>query len=96
MFISNGYVYGGNPSDSLHIIQAKPLDDMMMLVTFDTGETRLFDATILNGPVFNPLRDPAVFHKLEIDHGIVTWMDGAIDCAPEFMYEHSFEYANVS
>ena len=25
-------------------------------------------------------------------NGIVTWMDEEIDCAPEFMYEHSFPY----
>ena len=96
MTISNGYVYAGNPSNSISIIRVKPLSDMMMLLTFDTGETRLFDATVLDGPVFRPLRDPAIFQSAEIDHGIITWMDGSIDCAPEFMYEHSFEYVNVS
>ncbi|MFR3946784.1 MAG: hypothetical protein ACLTZM_06560 [Ruminococcus sp.] len=24
--------------------------------------------------------------------GIVTWMDEDIDCAPEYMYEHSYAY----
>lgn len=25
--------------------------------------------------------------------GIVTWLDGDVDCAPEFMYKNSFEYS---
>ncbi len=96
MTISNGYVYGGDPSNSISIIRVKPLGNMMMLLTFDTGETRLFDATVLDEPVFRPLCDPAIFQSAEINHGIVIWMDGSIDCATEFIYEHSFEYANVT
>lgn len=25
-------------------------------------------------------------------HGVITWMNDEIDCAPEYIYEHSFEY----
>ena len=96
MFISNGFVYGGSPKGSVSVAKALPLGDMMMLITFTTGETRLFDATILSGPVFEPLRNPDVFKNAEVDHGVITWMNGAIDCAPEFMYEHSYEYSNAS
>ena len=35
----------------------KALDDMILLLKFNTGEQRVFDATILNGEVFKPLRD---------------------------------------
>ena len=24
-----------------------------------------------------------------------TWLDGDIDCAPEFMYKHSYEYSKA-
>ena len=40
-------------------------------------------------------RDQAIFQKPEIDHGVVTWMNGEIDCSPEFMYDKSYEYESV-
>ncbi|WP_080664523.1 DUF2442 domain-containing protein [Enterocloster clostridioformis] len=69
---------------------------MMMIITFSTGEQRLFDASILDGPVFEPLKNTDVFKCAEVEHGVVTWQDGEIDCAPEFMYENSYEYSMVS
>jgi hypothetical protein len=27
-----------------------------------------------------------------IEHGVPTWENGEIDCAPEFIYDNSFEY----
>jgi hypothetical protein len=96
MFVLNGIVYGEQPTESIRVASVKPLDDMIMLITFTTGETRLFDATVLNGVVFEPLKDEAVFKAAVVDHGVVTWMDGEIDCAPEFMYKHSYEYSMVS
>ena len=61
-------------------------------LTFSNGEQRLFDATILTGPAFKPLADEAVFKNCKIVDGVVTWMDEEIDCAPEYMYTHSYEY----
>lgn len=92
MYIINGIAYAGNREAETEIISVKPLEDMMMLLTFSSGETRLFDATVLTGPAFEPLKDPEIFKAAELDHGVVTWMDGDIDCAPEFMYEHSYTY----
>ena len=92
MYVSNGFVCGGAPGKSLSVKHVKILDDMMMLITFDSGEIRLFDATILKGPVFEKLKDPEVFKKVSLEYGVITWDSGAIDCAPEFMYEHSYEY----
>lgn len=95
MFFMNGFVYGSEPVQGLRVTRVRPLSDMVMLLTFNTGETRLFDATVLRGPVYAPLRNKDVFNKPEIDHGVVTWQDGAVDCAPEYMYDHSYEYAEV-
>jgi len=92
MFFSNGYVYGGEPKESIKIESVKILDDMMMLVRFNNGETRLFDATILKGEVFRPLKESNIFAGCTIEHGVPTWADGEIDCAPEFIYFNSFEY----
>ena len=92
MFIMNGIVYGGEPEEILSILKVKVLTDYMMLITFSTGETRLFDATILNGEVFDPLKDENIFQNVTIEHCVVTWADGEIDCSPEFMYKNSYEY----
>lgn len=93
MFIMNGIVYGGEPEEILSILKVKVLPDYMMLITFSTGETRLFDATILKGEVFKPLKDENIFQNVTIEHGVVTWADGEIDCSPEFMYKNSYEYS---
>ena len=31
----------------------------------------------------------------KIVHGALTWMDEEIDCAPEYMYEHSYAYEEM-
>ena len=95
MYIMNGIVYGGEPKEPIKVRQVKVLPDKMLLIRFNNGETRLFDATMLEGPAYEPLRDENVFSEPEIDHGVVTWLQGAIDCAPEYMYHHSFEYSEV-
>lgn len=96
MFILNGFVYGREPGESIRISSVKPLDDMMLLITFSTGETRLFDARVLKGKVFEPLKDEKVFKNVVVEYGVVTWMNGGIDCAPEYMYKNSYEYTMVS
>ena len=93
MYFSNGFVCGGAPEGAIKVVSVKPLKDMIMLITFNNDEQRLFDASILDGPVFKPLRDETVFNAPVIDHGIVTWNNGEIDCAPEYMFAHSYEYA---
>jgi hypothetical protein len=95
MYISNGFVYGSQPFSAVRVQAVKPLDDMVMILHFQNGESRLFDATVLQGPAFAPLQDPAVFKTAAVDHGVVTWLDGEIDCAPEFLYEQSYEYSMV-
>lgn len=95
MFIKDGIIYGSEPQNSLRINLVKPLPDKMLLITFNTGETRLFDAELLKGPVFEPLDNPEVFMHPVIDHGVVTWQNGEVDCAPEYMYDRSYEYTTI-
>ena len=92
MFINNGIVYGEDREGLIRIHSVRALNDMMMILTFSSGERRLFDATILNGTVFEPLKNPEIFQDVSVEYGVVTWMKGEIDCAPEYMYQHSYKY----
>jgi hypothetical protein len=96
MFIMNGIAYAGEPRKNIIITYVKPLDDMMMLVTFSTGEKRLYDASqLLSMQAFQPLKDPAIYHAPVLDHGVLTWDEGAIDIAPETVYQNSHAYEEV-
>ncbi len=92
MFEFNGIVYANEFKKSIKVVDAKVTDYLMMLLTFSTGEKRVFDASILSGSAFEPLKDESIFQNFKIVHGAVTWMDEDIDCAPEYMYEHSYAY----
>lgn len=94
MFLLNGIVYASEFKDNIQIISAKPLEDKMMLLTFSTGEQRLFDSTILKGPVFEALNQESIFKNCKVVDGVVTWMDEEIDCAPEYMYQNSYPYSD--
>ena len=52
----------------------------------------LFDLTTLEGSAFEPLRQESVQHTVAVFHGAVTWLDGEIDCSPEYLYAHSYAY----
>jgi hypothetical protein len=95
MYILDGVVYAGERVDCLDVDKIKVLEDMIMLITFNNNETRLFDATVLKGEVFEPLKDENVFKTAKVEFGVVVWLDGEIDCAPEFMYENSYKYEQL-
>ena len=92
MYEINGIVYAGGFEENIKVTDATVTGDHALLLTFSTGEKRVFDATLLTGPVFEPLKDNAVFETFEISHGVITWVNGEIDCAPEYLYEHSYQY----
>lgn len=93
MYVVNGIAYAGTLKGQMCVREVKPLADMMMLVTFDSGETRLFDASVLLAyPAFQPLKDEKVFMAAKVEYGVVTWADGEIDIAPETLYRDSYAY----
>ncbi|MBQ8137029.1 MAG: DUF2442 domain-containing protein [Clostridia bacterium] len=92
MYIVNDICYAGELQDGIKVTSVKPLRGGMMLVTFSTGEKRLFDTTLLEGSAYAPLRDDTVFTRPVIFHGVITWNNGEIDIAPETVYRDSYAY----
>ena len=80
--------------NGIKVTEAKPLQGGVMLVTFSTGEKRLFDTTTLQGTAFKPLADEKIFNNPVLFHGVITWNNGEIDIAPEAVYYNSYPYSS--
>ncbi len=52
----------------------------------DASENTIDFEPWLEGPMFEPLRDPVYFRRFFVDGGTVIWPNGA-DIAPETLYE---------
>lgn len=96
MYIRNDVCYAGEMRDGIRVTEAKPLRGGMMLVTFSTGEKRLFDTTTLRGSAFAPLADERVFSNPVLFHGVITRNNGEIDIAPETVYRESCAYDSAA
>jgi len=74
----------------LRVTDARWIRDFFVWVRFNDGSEGEVDlAGELEGPVFEPLRDPALFAQLRLDpdtHTLV-WPNGA-DLAPEFLHDN--------
>ena len=92
MFVKDDIVYASEPTEDIRVMAAKVLPYSIMLLTFSTGEQRLFDLTTLQGEAFEPLKSVEVQQTVQAIHGYVTWLDGAIDCELEYLYENSYVY----
>ena len=89
MYIQNGIVYAGQPQQPIKVSGVRPMDGYKLWVRFSTGEAKVFDCSaLLDSPAFAQLRDESVFRSVYIDYGVTVWNDGAIDIAPEYLYEN--------
>lgn len=67
----------------------KPKNDYTLLLTFASGEQRIYDARpLLEKAIFSPLKNPAFFLEAKAECGTVVWNDD-VDIAPEHLYECS-------
>lgn len=98
MYIIDDICYAGEVTSDIRIKEAVVLRGGMLLLTFSTGEQRIFDTMCLTGSAFNSLKDEKILSDFKIFHGVMTWMNGEIDIAPETMYADSYPYTarNVS
>jgi hypothetical protein len=74
-----------------HIDKVEVCGPFAMNLTFSDGTLKRVDVRpLLEGPIFEPLRDPAYFARGVVDPvcGTVVWPNGA-DLAPEALYELS-------
>ena len=72
----------------LRIFDAEAIGDHLLRVEFSDGTETIVDVLpLLDGPVFEPLRDPAYFARVTLDPvcGTVVWPNGA-DLAPEALH----------
>lgn len=96
MYILGDIAYASEGENDIKVIKLKVITDLCLLLTFSTGEMRIYDATeLLKYPVYQQLKDFSIFKQAYIENGVVTWKNGEIDIAPEEMYANSFEYENT-
>ncbi len=70
-------------------VAVEPLEDFRLLVTFQNGERRLFDAKpLLALPLYEPLRDSRFFAGAKADGMCVYW-DADVDLCPDMVYTQS-------
>ena len=95
MYIQNGIAYASKQTDAQEVLVAnvRALADKILMLTFNTGETKLYDMSeLLELPAFSELQDDTIFANPKLTHGVVTWLDGEIDIAPETMYQNGHAY----
>jgi hypothetical protein len=73
----------------LNVTAVRHLRDYVLWLRFDDGREGKVDLRAeLDGPVFEPLRDVALFGQVSVhpELGTIVWPNGA-DFAPEFLYQ---------
>ena len=97
MYIINGIAYAHEPNELIKVQSVKVIGELCLLLTFTSGEKRIFDATnLLQYPVYKPLADPEIFNQANIEDGTVIWQNGDIDIAPETLYNQSYKYEELN
>lgn len=76
-------------SPSWIVTEVQPREDYTLLLTFVTGEKKIYDARpLLKKSIYTPLKNLSFFMQAKVDGDSVIWND-EIDIAPEHLYEAS-------
>lgn len=72
----------------IKLLTAVPIDDYKIEVSFDDGVNGVLDMRPrLFGPIFEALKDPALFKQATVDEfGALCWPNGA-DQAPDALHD---------
>jgi len=79
----------------LAVKAVKPQDNYMLLLTFENDEQGLFDMKpyLDFGPVFQALKEPAMFNSVQVYFDTISWANNA-DLDPEILYPNSLIIRN--
>lgn len=72
------------------VLEARYVGGHIVWLRFRDGTAGEIDLSLaLRGPIFEPLRDPAVFRQFTIhpEFRTLVWPNGA-DIAPEYLHDH--------
>ena len=73
----------------LAIKEVKPIDDYVLLLTFENGEVRKFDMKpYLETGIFRELKDASLFNTVRTSFDSIEW-DNEADFDPEILYSNS-------
>jgi hypothetical protein len=67
-------------------VKAEPGHQLYIRFADGTSGKIQLDISELSGALA-PLRDPVLFERVFVDHGVVAWL-GDIELAPDAMYRH--------
>lgn len=71
------------------VIDVKPENDFVLLVTFTNGEKKRFDVKPYLGiGIFKELRDRSMFNSVKPFLGSIQWSNG-VDLCPDTLYTES-------
>ena len=71
------------------VIRAEYLGGHLIHMTFNDNSEKTIDfRRWLEGPVFEPLKNPSYFRRFFLDGGTVAWPNGA-DIAPETLHDRA-------
>jgi len=83
----------GRFEKEIEVKSVRAFDNLTLLVTFENNEQRIFDLEdVLDRPAFQELENLDKFKTASVRNGVVTWLNGKIDLAPQTMYRLSYEY----
>lgn len=71
------------------VVGVNPQPDHQLIVSFNNGEQRHFDARpLLDMKVFAPLKNEAFFNLVRVSFGTIAWPND-IDYCPDTLYDES-------
>jgi len=80
-------IYGGKLGP--RVTAVTPTDDYNLVLTFTSGERRIFNALpLLDLAIFKPLVSKSFFQSVKATHGTIQWPQD-IDYCPDTLYMES-------
>lgn len=68
-------------------IAVKPLENYMLLISFNNGENKIFDVKpMISGSWFGELTDKKIFNTVKISGNTVEWVNGQDVCPDDLYY----------